>query len=348
MRDDHLEFSHKVTPPGDDSVSVNQPTDFDEFKRLLFDLVKGNQVAQVQRLLTAYQGQEELPWGELQEAAAEFSSSAMIGPLLTRLGKTHFSSRSVAYWNSCLAALRGGNLDTSKYLAPLLFWDQSSYSLQSIMRAIFRQESEELCRCWVDAVATSTSPNILNLQRNMFRTIAIEWTDALPDRELYMLSIWERLLRNKSELSTGDFLGSSLVHVARSTSSLKLAEWLIGHGADVNFRSRKNSPTVLQTAAQRDTLEAALLLRFLLFQGADSSIRRRNRSYSSKFGEFACPIEEEQGPRNISKWLKISWAELVAQAATASGKGRDISADNQGSPVSEAGQAPTSLGWDDS
>lgn len=347
MRDDHLEFSHKVTPPGDDSVFVNQATDFEEFKRLLFDLVKGDQVAQVQRLLTDYQGQEKLPSKELQEAAAEFSSRAMIELLLQRLGEQKSSASKSPYWDMSVAALRGGNIDTSKYLAPLLLQDSGIYLIRAFVHAIFKQDSEELCRCWVDAVATSTGPPMLTLQRNMFSEVAIEWTASLPVRELYMLSIWERLLRNP-RLITAKFLGSSLVHVAGSTSSIRLAEWLIDRGAKVDFRVGERFPTALQTAAQRDTVEAALLLRFLLFQGADPSIRRRNRSYSSKGGEFACPIEEEQGPKNISKWLRISWAELVAQAATANGKGRDISADNQDSPVSEAGQAPTSLDWDDS
>lgn len=345
MRDDHLDFSHKVTPPGDVSVSVNQATDSDEFKRLLLDLVKADQVTQVRRLLADHQYQKALPAQDLFAAAAEFSSRAMLELLFSQLDRLN----SWPGLDICLAALRGGNLDTSKYLAPLLCqsWIHPSVVVLVLVRNIFRQDSEELCRLWVDTIATSGNGMILTLQRNMFSKTAIGWTASILDRELYLLSNWERLLRDP-RLNNAQFLGSTLVHVAWSTSSVKLAEWLIGRGAKVDFRVGERFPTALQVVAQRDTLEAALLLRFLLFQGADPTIRRRNRSNSRKGGEFAGTIGEERGPKNISKWLGISWADLVEQAAIANGKARDGGTDHEDSPVNEVWQAPTPLDWDDS
>jgi hypothetical protein len=63
--------------------------------------------------------------------------------------------------------------------------------------------------------------------------------------------------------------------------------------------------TALHHAARQTSAEAAELMKFLLFAGADPEASARRAKLK---------ISEERGARAISKWLDISWDDLVAQA----------------------------------
>lgn len=338
MRDDHLDLSHKATPPGGDSGTENKVMDIDEIKSLLLDLVKADQVTQVQRYLTDYQDRKELlPLQTLRETAAQFSSRAMMETLFPQNAKL-----GEEYGLICRAAVEGGNWDTSKYLLTLWWNQRSTFLPNKLVRSIFDQDSEELRRMWISALTTSPSRaqntkdgNLAFNQRQMFSKAAIGCTADQPARELFLLSIWATRLQETTLNDKAKLLGSTLLHVAASTSSINVAEWLVDRGAEVDYRFGECRPTPLRTTAKKDSHQAALLLRFLLFRGADPTIRHRNGARRLKGNELADPIEEEKGPKNISKWLGISWTELVAQAAAANGREVDTSADSQYNPDSD-------------
>lgn len=269
----------------------------------------------------------------------------------------------------CQAAMKSGNSDTSKYLASLFWTHMGGYyrlgrsyneprppttaALHTLFDSVFRQDSEDLCKMWVNNLMSLPAhmqgaeiiKELSAMQCCIFREAAIRWTANQPARELYLLSVWAGVLR-ETKLDTSDLLGSALLHVARSTSSVNLAKWLVDRGANVDYRLSERYSTSLLAVAKKDSHQAALLSRFLLFRGADPTIRRRISYDTSKVNEFADPMDEEKGPRNISKWLGISWSELVAQATAANGSGCDTRADNQHNPDSEVEPTLTPFGQD--
>ncbi|RYP49270.1 hypothetical protein DL768_004993 [Monosporascus sp. mg162] len=103
-----------------------------------------------------------------------------------------------------------------------------------------------------------------------------------------------------------------LLERAARANNIDLAHYLISRGADVDGRLNDTRLTPLHHAARQDSYEAAEFMRFLLLQGADP-YARASRSGSR--------IEDEKGPKNISKWLGKSWDALVAEAEEELGRG---------------------------
>ena len=91
---------------------------------------------------------------------------------------------------------------------------------------------------------------------------------------------------------------------ARGCCSIVVAEYLLQNGVDINRRVT-GGHTVLYWASTRKTKMAAKYLKFLLESGADPLGPTTPR---------ARPIADQPGPRNISKWLGISWGQLVEES----------------------------------
>ena len=93
--------------------------------------------------------------------------------------------------------------------------------------------------------------------------------------------------------------------MASSTCSITLAKALIEYGATVDDRRSSLYLTPLHCAARQTSAAAADLMKMLLFAGADPE---------AKAGRAKLRISEEKGAKGISKWLGMSWDELVARA----------------------------------
>ena len=90
--------------------------------------------------------------------------------------------------------------------------------------------------------------------------------------------------------------------------SIAIARFLLQNGVDVNYRSDgkdTNSQTALYRASGKRAQRAAEFMRFLLECGADPTLKR----------ERDPPIADRPGPKNIGKWLGISWDQLVQESA---------------------------------
>lgn len=121
-------------------------------------------------------------------------------------------------------------------------------------------------------------------------------------RQRLVLRLWRSIDLNGilDPVLRGDALGT----VAASCCSVLLAEYLIQGGADVNHRRSDKYLTPLHHAARNTSAEAADFMRFLLLHGADPE-RLSGRSKQQ--------IGEEKGATGISRWLGISWEELIDQ-----------------------------------
>jgi ankyrin repeat protein len=106
----------------------------------------------------------------------------------------------------------------------------------------------------------------------------------------------------------GDF-NDPLIALVRGNCSIDIAEFLLRNGANVNTRGSKNHPrasTPLYSAVRRNTAKAAQLAKFLLESGANPSADVCGRTAG-----------ELPGAQNISKWLGMTWDELVESTAAA-------------------------------
>jgi hypothetical protein len=125
-----------------------------------------------------------------------------------------------------------------------------------------------------------------------------------PMQEIRLVALWKDWA-SLGRFKIGDF-GRGLLRVAQSTCSIVLARALLECGADVNV-TRRNAMTPLYHAAKKTTTEAAELMKFLLLSGANPNTSALVR------GKTLTP-SMERGARNISKWLGMTWDELVKWA----------------------------------
>jgi len=102
------------------------------------------------------------------------------------------------------------------------------------------------------------------------------------------------------ELSEHDLAQRALELAVAWDSSIGIAEFLLENGATVDAISRKAGYTILHWAAKNTTATAAEMVRFLLRQGADPNVKKSGRLPG-----------ELPGAKNISKWLGLTWDELV-------------------------------------
>ncbi|RYP73409.1 hypothetical protein DL770_007778 [Monosporascus sp. CRB-9-2] len=120
------------------------------------------------------------------------------------------------------------------------------------------------------------------------------------------------------------YLGTGLQSVAATTCSITLASELLDLGADLEYQAHRYQARPLQRAAQQDTEEAAKFMRFLIYRGAKPEIEYEKqqstepgKGRSRKYVSTRVRISEEICTKGISKWLKKSWGDLVAEATEA-------------------------------
>ena len=88
--------------------------------------------------------------------------------------------------------------------------------------------------------------------------------------------------------------------------SIAIAKYLLENGVSVNTRGMINSgSTALYKASARRGKREAEFMRFLLESGADPSLKTQQ----------GIALADKPGPRNIEKWLGVSWDQLVQDSA---------------------------------
>lgn len=119
-----------------------------------------------------------------------------------------------------------------------------------------------------------------------------------------------QMLENfKSAQRPRDNFSTLLKDVGSQNCSIEIAKYLLKNGADVNTRGSSPSEifaTPLYIAAQKPSKEAAEFAKLLLESGANPFLKVGGRLAG-----------EQRGARNISKWLGVTWDELVESTASA-------------------------------
>ena len=302
MRDEHWAICHKEEKPL--SQSYPDTLDKDEIQPLLFDLVAANKVDAVKGLLPHFRELERKIRDSLTESAASSACPEMID-MLIKAGSYDITSVDHPTIRLICNSAEGNNVMTFKHLISQIKV-RGRYDFARLVVALLKSESDEMFEEWYKA-----STSIDRSQRDRGHAMEYDYTyptvlnAAAKDQRLaaILLSFWERV-----DLGSGldrNRLGNALVRVAGTDCSVKLAEYLLDHGAEVDFRYSYLYLTPLHHAARRTSAEAADMMKFLLFRGADPD---------ANSGKAKLKIHEEAGAKGISKWLGKSWDELVAEA----------------------------------
>ena len=296
MRDDHYRDHLATAPQGIPHVENPEP---DEIQPLLFDLVRAGKVEAVKNLLGRFGALPLEIKRAIRECAASFGSAAIVD-LIEPFHETSFPT------DTLVSSIQSGNTDLFKHV----LWRSKNcikvfyvYKYQ-ILHEVLKCDSEEVFETLLSYIEweLKTMKNESSFgPDHVISSDAIKATAGDPVRENLLITLWDKAgVPNLPD----NRLGNAVVNVASSTCSVRLAEYLVGQGAKVNFRSNNQCLTALQCAARQNSAAAAEMMKYLLLQGADPELKPKRALLR---------IPDEKGAKGIAKWLGMSFDELVAK-----------------------------------
>ncbi len=197
-------------------------------------------------------------------------------------------------------AVSADKLDVTRMLLDRGAYRDSAAHGQKCMHIAIKNTSPEMIKSLLpyDSVQLMLAPHYREFHKRLDDMIPYQPDTSKEARAIQCLSLlrdWTRV-NNAFE---NCFLGN-----AERICSIALAEYLLQNGVDVNFDAY-SSYTALYAASRTKSRRAAELMKFLLESGADPGIKRRSQRV---------PIADRPGPRNVSKWLGVSWEQLVEES----------------------------------
>lgn len=291
----HVEF--EVTPTQTNALSEK------ELKAILIDAVQENDLPTIRSeadavrkfilvlLLRAYQGR---------------SSNSMIKHLLGEITPNFFQEpgedrSQEMYANILRASTEHGNYDVFKmpYNLFKVFIRASDWNTVVYSTLVFLGRTR--CADVLEIVASTlheTGGGFLHFQ---IKALLERFIPENPDTaaEILAMECFERikpylLMRHINPL---------ILKVAGGCCSIAIAKLLLAEGASVNISIGGHRP--LLSAAKQTSMEAAKFMEFLVRKGANSE------DYVHRFKGKT--LSELPGPRNIHKWIGITWEELIKQ-----------------------------------
>jgi len=271
--------------------------DDDEIQPLLFDLVKMDKLDEVNRLLLHFRQLPDEIQQELIKLAVSHGSLAMVQLLVQDAACYDL------YSCAALASIESENIEVLNWVLPKTNFDSWDLGLK-ISLAVMRSGSAEVFEIWDKEFAIHRfNIDIMISERTM------EAVSKNPAQEARLMALWKREARLGRLTRTS--LGKKLSRLAQSSCSIVQVKALLDCGADINFRLSSLYLTPLHHAARKTTAKAAELMKFLLLSGADPTTSATSTYRGS---ERTTTISTERGARNISKWLNMTWDELVEWA----------------------------------
>jgi hypothetical protein len=337
MRDQHWEQCHQE---GRKEQWFQQTPDEDEIHPLLFDLVRANKVELVKSLLPrlvkcnlevrfslfllavrsgsiAMVDLFQPGSGNIVGTANEGYSQIFIKAIGFSMREKLHGHGSLNIWTGLRAAIRGTNIETFRHL--LLISRRNHLEIYALfLPEILKAKSEEFRLDWEENVEAEYEAWIMKQPASNHRKSTVPFGDRYrseallrtatgnPENTTFILLLWEKI--DLAEVPERTYLGAALGRVAATCRSVKLARYLVDAGAPVDFRRSSKYMTPLHYAVTSDTPEAAELVKFLLGSGADLSAFSES---SPKRGNKIRRIRDEVGTKGISKWLGMSWDDLV-------------------------------------
>ncbi|KAI0600874.1 NACHT domain protein [Biscogniauxia sp. FL1348] len=317
MRDDHLNRAH--SNQNKQAIDVGHASDYDETKLLLLDLTKAGLVDGVQDILSSTKIRDLILSGtnyrgwigghtKAQEWVEDMCQAAVLSGSLpmVELCIAKLDSKSDTWSSVTALAIRTGSAEIFEYSlnrCPNLrisgkWWKEMVLHGDHEMLEIWTKFSKN--RAWNTHNFRLSSYNYL--KRTLMRSEVVRATANDRPKEEVLIRLWR-----STQLERRD-LGYILIAVASTTCSITLAEYVLEAGAEVDCRRGPKHSTPLHYAARQETAEAADFMKFLLFRGADPDPRGFEVNRNTIFKKN---IRDEKGPQGISRWLDITWDELV-------------------------------------
>ncbi|KAI1355079.1 NACHT domain protein [Xylaria sp. FL0043] len=302
MRDDHLDRAHSKGAKG--TVSSEQPADLEEAKSLLLDLVKLGSVDSVEALLHRLPPDDHrsYDWEAIHRAAVGSGSLPMVKLLCDSKFKVGTVSRATIE-----LVIRDASPELLEYLLNSSWL--SSYASLALNETI-RTMNYNLFPVWKSSNGRRWLWGLTT--RKLVQATANDKSREEMVIQLWRSADWEMVDKKKKR----EVIGGLLASVAGTTCSITLAQFLIESGAEVDFRRSDKHPTPLMYAARQDTAEAAAFMKWMLAHGANPDIEQKPFAYKSPVKMANKPpvkLRDEKGPLGISKWLGVTWDELVKE-----------------------------------
>lgn len=283
--------------------------DDDELVPLVLDMIAMGMTAEVEALSPRLKHLEFNLLRTLAEEAA-FSGTLRVYKCLSNLGKLNAHYEHHISMDDAQVSIEGEN-------AEVLEWLLSEYVANDFLSHLYTRRL-----LFTKLGANTDSAAVFKIWNIYFKFYYVATRHMI---EYALPSVTdpakqERLARALSEHAsighlTTDDLGYALKAVASSTCSVSIAKVLLACGAAVNFRGSKShtatsGQTPLILAAAKKTREGAEMMKLLLRAGANPNAFYLHK----KNGEPTTP-GMGKGAKQISKWLGMTWDELVKWAA---------------------------------
>ncbi|KAI1291593.1 NACHT domain protein [Xylaria venustula] len=306
MRDDHLDRAHSTG--NSFTVDLTQLSDEEENRLLLLDLVK---MGCVNSVITVLSQMDQSKLKSANDMWKDAVPEAAVRSGLLPMVKLWFPKPFRVTSDTIISAIQVKNPAILEYL--LNNYEDRHCTLDALVETISSGD-HNLIHPWVNWIRArpidrrgSGYPHCVNYLRSL-RIIRLTANDASLERmliALWMAVCWSQHNPEKEKSYFGVLLG----RVAATTCSVTLARHLLDSGAEVDYRRTVRYFTPLRLAAKRDTAEAAALMKLLLSHGANPDIEQEPRTLS----EPVKSLKDEKGPLGISKWLGITWDELLKE-----------------------------------
>jgi hypothetical protein len=313
MRDEHFEKSHQAQTPNP-VFNLSQPDQHD-LQLMLIDLILNVNPDALDNIKPAVQEAKpdrESKYAILTEIAAR-GSLCQLRLAQELLGMTAYNY-GLQHDKIVASAIKSQNEECFEFLVKdciqhLRLQNMSYPVLSGYFDGVLCSDSIEIYKIWekyaredIDICVAKRRSKALVASHYATTTI-ISATAGNVQREQLLLNFWNG--KGIIEAMDKKYLGSILGNVAQTSCSVRLATCLIEAGANVDHRYSSRYMTALHHAARKTSAEAAELMKFLLQHGADPEIEA---------GRSERRIRDEKGAKGISKWLGISWDELVEQS----------------------------------
>ncbi|OJJ95991.1 hypothetical protein ASPACDRAFT_35337 [Aspergillus aculeatus ATCC 16872] len=295
MRDQHAIKAHRKPYDSNDILHDSHMSPEDEVEFIL-DLIRSNDVEAINSLpltkLKAIFGHRSDDSYSLGRILGRFGSTSTVGVLL------QFAELLPTY----SGAIQASNTDLLNWLIDAKAIDKWPGYVAYVCRHFARCDSAEMHdfgRRWFAMIRDVEGQEPYMLFDAVTNKYVIGATASKPGREDFLVSLWDTVWLNIKPVA----ISRALKNVAKTSCSLRLGQTLIQHGASVN-EIVKGRPSALEHATRKSTAQNAEFAKFLLFHGA-------NPQHTSVLG---IKISDQIGAKRISRWLGVSWDDLIDQA----------------------------------
>jgi hypothetical protein len=347
MRDEHLEQFHNhddILPNG-----AFGELDENDLEYVCLDLVKANDVTKIRELAAAGMIENKSYLSDLVACAAQYASPEIMKILLGQ-GPIHNDVAYQGFLSKFLMPeiVAGNNSKMLEYILQINFEDWENYTRKKALTDYnlrYKRQFEERRTGTLSMVLEKGSDEMLGIfckwveqdvlkeRRGIYliHSSMIAATARDIYREQILLGLWRKV---PSQRWSEHYWKNAILHVASTTCSIELAKFLVDQEVPVDWRNNSRAtPTPLVYAARKTDDRAAQLVRFLLFNGAETVVEivQGRQTYNKKrlkngedIEKSQIHVSEQKGAQQISKWLGVTFDELVAEAKKARGEPENL------------------------